>query len=174
MTTLLRDIIHFEEVEEVIKLRKDEKAREYVDKYVISKSLHDNLLHMFDVLTASTHKSFNIVGNYGTGKSHFLAFVAALLEHPEFRSLISDPDVRDAAEKLTRRFLVVKFELGAVQEVTLRYIFFDQIQRQLLDRYDIEVRKIDLSSAYDNKQNVLNILQDIKAERPGSWPGCYR
>jgi hypothetical protein len=164
MNLLLRDLIDFEEVEEVIKLRKDEKAREYVEKYVISKSLHDNLLHMFEVLTGSTHKSFNIVGNYGTGKSHFLAFVAALLEHPELRSLILDPDVRAAAEKLNRRFLVVKFELGAAQDVTLRYIFFDQIQRQLLDRYDIEVRKIDLSSAYDNKQNVEDILKDIKSE----------
>ena len=36
MTTLIRDLIHFEEVEEVIKLRQAEQAREIVEKYFIS------------------------------------------------------------------------------------------------------------------------------------------
>ena len=90
MSLLIRDLIQFEEVEEVIKIRQEEKAQEYVEKYVISESLRSNLLHMFEVLTGPTHKSFNVVGNYGTGKSHFLAFVAALLEHPELRSHIND------------------------------------------------------------------------------------
>ena len=166
MTPRIRDLIHFEEVEEVIKLRKEEKAREYVEKYVISDSLRRNLLHMFERLEAPTHKSFNVVGNYGTGKSHFLAFVAALLEHPEYRRLVGDSEVREKALALDRRYLVVKFELGAAAETSLRHIFFDQVQRQLLDRYDIEVPGIDLIGDYDNKENVLNILTGINAEDP--------
>ena len=39
MTTLIRDLVQFEEVEEVIKLRKEGKAREHVEKYVISDGL---------------------------------------------------------------------------------------------------------------------------------------
>ena len=166
MGPLIRDLIHFEEVEEVIKLRQEEKAREYVEQYVISDSLRRNLLHILDLLSAPTHKSFNVVGNYGTGKSHFLAFVAALLEHPEYRTLIRDQEVRAAAQALDRRYLVVKFELGAAAETPLRHIFFDQVQQQLLDRHDIEVRDIGLVADYDNKQNVVNILSDIKAEEP--------
>ena len=49
MTTtppLIRDLVHFEEVEEVIKLRKEERAREYVETYVISESLCQNFLYM--------------------------------------------------------------------------------------------------------------------------------
>ncbi len=46
MPPLVRDLIHFEEVEEVIKLRKEERAREYVETYVISESLRRNLLYM--------------------------------------------------------------------------------------------------------------------------------
>ena len=88
MPLLIRDLLHFEEVEEVIKIRKEEKAKEYVEKYVISDSLRNNLAYMFDILGGATHKSFNVVGNYGTGKSHFLAFVSALLEHPDYRSLV--------------------------------------------------------------------------------------
>ena len=110
MGPLIRDLIHFEEVEDVIKIRKEERAREYVEKYVISDSLRRNLLFMLEMLSGATHKSFNVVGNYGTGKSHFLAFVAALLEHPEYRALVRDEQVRGAAEGLKRRYLVVKLE----------------------------------------------------------------
>lgn len=166
MTAVIRDLIHFEEVEEVIKLRKEEKAQEYVETYVISDSLRRNLLYMLEILASPTHKSFNVVGNYGTGKSHFLFFVAALLEHPEMRALVRDGQVRSAAQKLERHYLVVKFELGAAAETPLRHIFFDQVRRQLLDSYDIEVRELDLATAYDNKRNVLDILADIKAVDP--------
>ncbi|MCB0191463.1 MAG: hypothetical protein KDJ65_05920 [Anaerolineae bacterium] len=166
MTSFIRDLIHFEEVEEVIKLRKAEQAQEVVEKYVISEGLQRNLLYMFELLSGVTHKSFNVVGNYGTGKSHLLAFMAALLEHPELRSHVSDVDVRAAAEQLKRRYLVVKFELGAAAEVSLRKIFFDQVYTQLLEEHDIEVKQINLSEDYDNKKNVLDILADIKSEDP--------
>ncbi len=166
MTALIRDLIHFEEVEEVIKLRKAEQAQEIVEKYVVSEGLRRNLLYMFELLSGVTHKSFNVVGNYGTGKSHLLAFMAALLEHPEMRSHVSDAEVRAAAGKLERRYLIVKFELGAAAEVPLRKIFFDQVYSQLLAGYDLEVKQVDLSEDYDNKQNVLDILAGIKAEDP--------
>ena len=166
MPPLVRDLIHFEEVEEVIKLRKEERAREYVETYVISESLRRNLLYMLQMLSGASHKSFNVVGNYGTGKSHFLAFVAALLEHPEYRGAVRDEAVREAATALNRRYKVVKFELGAAAEVSLRHIFFDQLRRQLLERYDIEVREIDLAADYDNKKNIQDILADLKAVDP--------
>lgn len=166
MTKTVGELIHFEEVEEVIKIRKEEKAKEYVEKYVISDSLRDNLSYMLDILSGATHKSFNVVGNYGTGKSHFLAFVAALLEHPELRGIVQNPIIAKKAEELSRRYLVVKFELGAAQEVSLRHIFFDQIHKQLLEKYDIDVRSIELGSTYDNKQAVLDILADIKSSDP--------
>ncbi|NMB59780.1 MAG: hypothetical protein GYA12_11460 [Chloroflexi bacterium] len=166
MSILIRDLVHFEEVEEVIKIRKDDKAKEYVEKYVISDSIRSNLTYMLDILAGATHKSFNVVGNYGTGKSHFLAFVGALLEHPELRPLVNDPVIAAKAQEMSRRYLVIKFELGAAKEISLRHIFFDQIRRQLLDKYDIEVREIDLSTAYDNKQNMMDILSDVKAEEP--------
>jgi len=166
MPALIRDLIQFEEVEEVIKIRKDEMAQSYIEKYVISDSLRQNLGYMFDILGGATHKSFNVVGNYGTGKSHFLAFVSALLEHPEFRPLVKDPVIAHKAQGLGRRYLVVKFELGAAREVPLRYIFFDQLRQQLLARYDIEIPELDLKSAYDNKKVMLDILTEIKAQDP--------
>ena len=65
MSILIRDLVHFEEVEEVIKIRKDDKAKEYVEKYVISDSIRSNLTYMLDILAGATHKSFNVVGKIG-------------------------------------------------------------------------------------------------------------
>jgi hypothetical protein len=166
MALLVKDLIHFEEVEEVIKIRREERAKEYVEKYVISDSLRRNLVLMLDMLAGATHKSFNVVGNYGTGKSHFLAFVAALLEHPDYRTLVADPAVAAAAQKVERHYRVVKFELPAAREVPLRRIFFDQVRKQLSDRYGVTVRDVHLETDYDNKQNILGILADIKAQDP--------
>ena len=109
---LIRDLLHFEEIQEVIKIGKDEKAQENVENYVISESLRNNLSHMLEIMAGSTHKSFNIVGNYGSRKSHFIAFVAAILEHPDYRVLIKDAEIAKKAQGLGRRYLVVKFRIG--------------------------------------------------------------
>jgi hypothetical protein len=164
--TIVRDLIQFEEVTDVIQLRKAGDEKDIVSKYVISDALRGHLLYMFQQMASDTHRSFNVVGNYGTGKSHFLKFVAVILEHPELRSLIRDPDVHQAALEFPRRFAVVRFECPAAKEVPLRRIFYDEVQDQLEERYDVEVEQVDLTRDYDNKGNVRRIVRQIKAGDP--------
>ena len=164
--TTVGDLIQFEEVTDVIQLRKTGDEEEIVSKYVISDALREHLLYMFQQMTSDTHRSFNVIGNYGTGKSHFLKFAAVILEHSELRPLIRDPQVRQAALEFPRRFAVVKFECPAVKEVALRRIFYDEVQEQLEERYDIEVQEVDLARDYDNKKNVRRIVGQIKAGDP--------
>lgn len=160
------DLIQFEEVTDVIQLRKAGDEEEIISKYVISDALRGHLLYMFQQMTSDTHRSFNVVGNYGTGKSHFLKFVAVILEHPDLRSTIRDPNVRQVAEEFPRRFAVVRFECPAAKEVPLRRIFYDEVQDQLEERYDIEIEEVDLERDYDNKENVRRIVGQIKAGDP--------
>jgi len=162
----VRDLIQFEEVTDVIQLRKTGDEEEIVSKYVISDSLREHLLYMFEQMASDTHRSFNVIGNYGTGKSHFLKFVALNLEKPELRPLIRDPEVRKAAVGFERRFAVVKFECPAAKEVPLRRIFYNEVQEQLEERYDIEVEEIDLEQDYDNKKSIHRILSQIKGSDP--------
>ncbi|MGA9349157.1 MAG: DUF6079 family protein [Anaerolineae bacterium] len=164
--TTVGDLIQFEEVTDVIQLRKAGDEEEIVSKYVISDALQEHLLYMFQQMTSDTHRSFNVIGNYGTGKSHFLKFVAVILEHPELRPLIRDPQVRHAALDFPRHFAVVKFECPAAKEVPLRRIFYDEVQEQVEERYDIEVEEVDLARDYDNKENVRRIVSQIKAGDP--------
>ena len=162
----VRDLIQFEEVTDVIQLRKPGDEEEIVSKYVISDALRGHLLYMFQQMTSDTHRSFNVVGNYGTGKSHFLKFVAVLLERPELRALVRDPQVRQAALDFARRFAVVRFECPAAKEVPLRRIFYDEVQEQLEERYGIETGQVDLVRDYDNKENVRRIVGQVKAGDP--------
>lgn len=164
MSLLLRDLIDFQEVEEVIKLY--DEREDIVRTYVISDSLQESLCYMLDLLGGATHKSFNVIGNYGTGKSHFLSFVAAILEDPEKRREIKDEEVREKALELERPYFVVKYELGATQEVPLRHVFFDQVQQQLLHNYDVEVEPVDLEREYDNVAKVQEIVAAVKDENP--------
>ena len=164
--TTVGDLIQFEEVTDVIQLRKAGDEEEIVSKYVISDALRGHLLYMFQQMTSDTHRSFNVIGNYGTGKSHFLKFVAVILEHPELRPLIRDPQVQQAALDFPRRFGVVRFECPAAKEVPLRRMFYDEVQEQLEEQYDIEVEEVDLQRDYDNKKAVRRIVSQIKAGDP--------
>jgi len=164
--TIVGDLIQFEEVTDVIQLRKTGDEEDIVSKYVISDALREHFLYMFQQMSSDTHRSFNVIGNYGTGKSHFLKFVATILEHPELRSLIRDPEVHQAALDFLRRFAVVRFECPAAKEVPLRRIFYDEVQDQLEERYDIEIEEVDLKRDYDNKENVRRIVRQIKAGNP--------
>lgn len=164
MSFLLRDLIEFQEVEEVIKLYQERE--DIVRTYVISDSLRESLCYMLDLLSGETHKSFNVIGNYGTGKSHFLSFVAAILENPEKRAEIQDEKVRTKALELTRPYLVVKYELGAAKEVPIRHVFYDQVQRQLLDEYDVEVEPVELEREYNNVAKMQEIVAAVKNKNP--------
>ena len=160
------DLIQFEEVTDVIQLRKAGDEEEIISKYVISRALREHLLYMFQQMASDTHRSFNVIGNYGTGKSHFLKFVAVILEHPDLRPLVRDSEVRQAALEFPRHFAVVKFECPAAKEVPLRRIFYDEVQEQLEERYGIEIEEVDLESDYDNKKIVRRIVSQIKAGDP--------
>ncbi len=166
MDKLIKNLIHFEEVDEVIKIRQNGQEENIVSKYVISKKIREHLLYMFKLLNSETHKSFNIIGNYGTGKSHFLAFIAALLEKQQTRQLVGDIEVKDVAMAFKRQFAVVKFECPAAQEVPLRKIFYENIQEQLDKKYGIDIDDIDLAQDYNNKKNVEKIIEQIKHENP--------
>jgi len=74
--------------------------------------------------------------------------------------------VRQAAQAFSRRFAVVRFECPAAKEVSLRRIFYEQVQDQLEERYDIEIDAIDLQRDYDNKANMARIVAQIKDADP--------
>ncbi|MDQ1329425.1 MAG: hypothetical protein QG641_2715, partial [Candidatus Poribacteria bacterium] len=115
---------------------------------------------------------FMVIGNYGSGKSHFLAFLGALLKNPDKWKLFTEqlllqqePDEQklnseliQSGKKLSdKRFFVVEYALDVVN-LPLADIFYDRIKRSLSEN-GIEIKFE--QSEYDHKDRMEKILSSI-------------
>ena len=115
------DLIQFEPIETVVQLRAADTASEaerLVRCFVISERmaelLADLIFPQLAIDRPADAKGMLVVGNYGTGKSHLMAFVSALAERSDLRPLVAEPGVADAALGISGRFKVVRIEIGAI------------------------------------------------------------
>ncbi len=99
------DLIQFDPIESVVQLRdanRPDSARNLVNTYVISDEMANRLTQLvipqiqFD--QPVDNKGLLIVGNYGTGKSHFMSVVSSLAADSSLRESLNHPAVRDAAD----------------------------------------------------------------------------
>ena len=132
------DLIQFEPIESVIQLRDADEAtlaRQLVETYVISEEMAEKLTGLvfpqlqFDQPT-DDNKGLLVVGNYGTGKSHLMSVISALVENPDLASSLNNADVAAAAGKIGGRFKVVRTEIGAAT-MSLRDILVAELEEQL-------------------------------------------
>lgn len=99
MTTLLRDVIDIPERvgsdDYVLRLtdstNDDPHIRATLDEYVLTNSLRDNFFSAIDLvagaLKKNTSRAAYLTGSFGSGKSHFMAVLYALLgNHPAVRT----------------------------------------------------------------------------------------
>jgi len=133
----VRELINFERVKDVIDIDAISDSRSMVEKYVITPSLEDHLVSIFNDLKRSTHKAPQIIGGYGSGKSHLLAFIITVLKQPEMTQYIKNDNVREIAENLGRNYAVIHWELQP-NDVELSAYFYDRLELQLFEKYRIE------------------------------------
>ena len=131
------DLIQFEPIESVVQLRDADEAtaaRRLVETYVISEEMAEKLtglvLPQLQFEQPTDNKGLLVVGNYGTGKSHLMAVISALVENPDLASSLNNADVADAAGKIGGRFKVVRTEIGSVT-MSLRDILVKELEEQL-------------------------------------------
>ena len=168
----IKELFNFEDVAQVIEIGKIPDPNEIVDKFVISPNLENDLLEFLEYLKGNkpeNNTSINVIGNYGTGKSHLLAFISLILSKPELINHIQNDKLREGFNSLTRNFLVVKYELPAVRKKTLASIFFYRVKKQLKENYGIEIRSMDVETdEKDAKELVEEIMVKIKEKYPTS------
>lgn len=143
-----RDLIQFEPIESVIQLRSADQlsnAQRLVSSYVISKGMADHIINLvipnlqFD--EPFDNKGLMIVGNYGTGKSHLMSFLSAVVEHPELLPFvrpsekIKNPNgefvtVGEEIKKVSGKFKVIRTEI-AYTTMPLRDILVAELEEFL-------------------------------------------
>ena len=103
MMAKIKDLIDFEEIKDVIDIDSDldtvEGKKNIVKDYIISERLKPNIIDIAGNIIKPGHKSVQIIGGYGSGKSHLLAWIVSLLENKELVEDITDEDVKSKFEE---------------------------------------------------------------------------
>ncbi len=133
------DLIQFESVTTNIELEDSndrDKAKELVSSYVISDKMSQKIggviIEQLQFEESVDNKALWIVGNYGSGKSHLMSVVSAIAEFPDLAQHISNDVVRNAADKISGKFKVIRFEIDA-SKMALADIITNELSRGLAD-----------------------------------------
>lgn len=132
------DLIQFEPLESVLQLRAandQQTATNMVKTYVVSDEMAERLVDVvfpqLQFAQPSDNKGVLIVGNYGTGKSHLMSVVSSIAEHAELLSHISHPRVAEAGKSIAGQFKVIRTEISAASEMSLRDIVTTLLTEEL-------------------------------------------
>ena len=132
------DLIQFEPLESVLQLRAandQQAAANMVKTYVVSDEMAERLIDIvipqLQFEQPMDNKGILVVGNYGTGKSHLMSVVSSIAEHEELLADISHPKVADAAKVIAGKFKVIRTEISAASEMSLRDIVTTLLTEEL-------------------------------------------
>lgn len=118
------ELLHFEPITEVVKfdrLNDISYQESLVRTFVFSKEYEDTIIPFIcsnlDYTTTVDTFGLQIVGNYGTGKSHLMSLFTLIAENPDYLSLVSNDKTRENLAKIAGKYNVLRFELGNSQEL---------------------------------------------------------
>lgn len=162
-------LFNFQQIKDVIDIDADldesGKRTGLVKSYVISDSLETQIVEFFDNLEKPNHKACTVIGNYGSGKSHLVGLLVSLVEESALAQHIKSEKIKQAVDKLNRKFYSVQFELQAGQ-VELKQWFFGKVRQQLKAKYQIDVPVFDPVKDFDDKENMKVVLDIVKQKDP--------
>lgn len=119
-----QELIQFEPINEVVKFsRTGEEAyqRDLIRTFVFSKAYREALIPIIsknlDYSRQGEKFGIQVVGNYGTGKSHLMSLVSLIAEDASLLSLVESEQPREALANIAGKFKVLRFELGNTQSL---------------------------------------------------------
>ena len=169
--TKVRELVNFQEIREVVQVTRDD-PKELVSTFVVSDKMKKDIELIVNNLVDIKHKSIFIIGDYGTGKSHFLGFITNVAKDNSLIDLVRDKELNEfLKEKLNEKdFVVVVKELGP-SRLPLGLILYLILWKQLKKEYGIEINvpqsEEDYNRIIDHKTYIVeNIIRPIKSVYP--------
>ena len=119
-----RDLIQFDPIDEIIKFGKldnnDYRAK-VVKNFVFSNTFENYIIPKIcatlDLNATTETKGIQIVGNYGTGKSHLMSLFSIIAENAEYLPMLQSDKAKDWLKTIAGKYIVYRFELGHNQEL---------------------------------------------------------
>lgn len=164
-----KELIQFEPITTVVKLVNASElsvAENLVKTFVFSKKMQEDLREIIikNLVTEPTYetKGIQVVGSYGTGKSHLMSLVSAIAENADLIRLIQNEDLKKVFQPIAGKYKVLRFEIGT--DKPLKDIVFAQIERFL------KQEKIDFKFDADSHFSWKELIQQMMAEFETKFP----
>ncbi len=118
------ELLNFEPITEVVKFSRTSESdyqQSLVKTFVFSNTFKNHLIPLMvrNLDFNYTGESFGIqvVGNYGTGKSHLMSLVSLIAEDEKLIDLVNDEKPRNDLKNISGKFKVLRFELGNTESL---------------------------------------------------------
>ncbi|ADC69580.1 hypothetical protein MFS40622_0898 [Methanocaldococcus sp. FS406-22] len=166
----VKELFNFQEIRPVIQVVKDD-PKELVSTFVVSDKMKKDIELIVQNLNDIQHRSIFIIGDYGTGKSHFLGFIVNIAGDKSLIDYIQDEDLKKyLKENLEKDFIIVVYELNPIRQ-PFGLIFYLIMQMYLEKNYGIKINvpktEEEFNSILDHKQYIIdNIIKPVKEKFP--------
>jgi len=118
------ELIQFDPIDEIIKfsqLGDDDYRAKLVKTFVCSKAYEDHIIRQIcaqlDLGSSVETKGIQIVGNYGTGKSHLMSLFSIIAEDASYLPMLQSEKAKEWLKTIAGKYKVYRFELGNNQEL---------------------------------------------------------
>ena len=145
-----KDLIQFESVDEIIKFDKlnDDTYRDRLITTFVCSNAFENFIipricRELDLDSIQETRGLQIVGNYGTGKSHLMSLFSIIAEDAHYLDYLSNLRAKECLSKIAGRYKVVRFEISGTNSL------WDMITYQI-DKH-LEEWGVDYSIYEDNR-----------------------
>lgn len=118
------ELIQFDPIDEIIKfgqLDNVDYREKLVKTFVCSKTFEDFIIPQIcaklDLNSTIETKGIQIVGNYGTGKSHLMSLFSIIAEDASYLDYVQSQKAQEWLKTIAGKYKVYRFELGNSQEL---------------------------------------------------------
>ena len=118
------ELLNFEPINEVVKFNRTSEVdyqNSLIQSFVFSDTFKNNLIPLMiknlDFNYGGESFGLQVVGNYGTGKSHLMSLVSLIAGNSTLIELISDEKPKNDLKAIAGKFKVLRFELGNTESL---------------------------------------------------------
>lgn len=134
-----KELLNFEPITEVVKFSRTSESdyqKTLVKTFVFSDTFKNHLIPLMisnlDFNFSGESFGLQVVGNYGTGKSHLMSLVSLIAEDESLIPFLKDEKPKKDLESIAGKFKVLRFELGNTE--SLWEVITFQIENYLISQ----------------------------------------
>ena len=164
------ELIQFDPIDEIIKFSKLENAdyrAKVAREFVCSQSYIDSIIKRIcadlDLNSTTETKGIQIVGNYGTGKSHLMSLFTIIAEDEQYLPMVRNDEARKWLKAIAGKYKVKRFELGNTQDLWDIVVY--RID-QALEEWGVDYSLADDTSNASYSEKLQNMLEAFEEKYP--------